>query len=151
MRLEILSLSSSAVEEYGQTSPFPSCPKQVCLKSKMKKRRRLFQWRNATLHRFHWKLPLLWRHLYLAKVRSINSCKKGSIDWAFTRDPVGTKPFSRSDGSERHSRSFDTDNSIDPKARNSLVQPPVDHLAKFLQARQGLPIEVWLVLWKEWR
>ena len=43
----------------------------------------------------------------LAKVLSFNSCKKGSIGCALTRDSgTGTKPLSRSDGSERHSRSF---------------------------------------------
>ena len=41
---------------------------------------------------------------------------------------------------------FDIDNSIDPKTRNSLVQPPVDHLVNFFAQDRILPIEVWLVL-----
>ena len=91
--------------------------------------------------------------LYLAKVRSFNSCKKGSIDWAFTRDSgTGTKPLSRSDGSERHSKSFlMLIMASILKPGNSLVQPPVDHLVNFFAQDRILPIEVWLILVKEWR
>ena len=104
---KILSLSSSAVGRVWSNQPFPSCPKQVCLKSKIEEKTPSFPMKKCNSSSVSLNTSPTVKALYLAKVRSFNSCKKGSIDWAFTRDSsTGTKPFSRSDGSERHSRSF---------------------------------------------
>ena len=86
---------------------FPSCPSMVCLKSKIEEKTPSFPMKKCnSSFGFIEHFPYC-EGIVLGEVRSFNSCKKGSIDWAFTRDSsTGTKPFSRSDGSERHSKSF---------------------------------------------
>ena len=104
---KILSLSSSAVGRAWSNQPFPSCPSMVCLKSKIEEKTPSFPMKKCNSSSVSLKTSPTVKALYLAKVRSFNSCKKGSIDCALTSDSgTGTRPFSRSDGSERHSKSF---------------------------------------------